>query len=97
MEHASIQTLVFDALNLTNQSREESAQIPISADTELFGNNGCLDSMALVALLIDIEDLLLDEGVTVSLSDERAMSATNSPFRSVQTLVNYITELTKEG
>jgi acyl carrier protein len=97
MENSSIQTLVFDALSLTNQSREESAQISISTDTELFGNHGCLDSMALVALLIDIEDLLLDEGITVSLSDARAMSETNSPFRNVQTLVNYITELTKEG
>ncbi len=64
--------------------------IPVSDDTELYGTNGHLDSMGLVAFLIDIEESLLDNDIQISLSDERAMSQSNSPFKNVESLVNYI-------
>jgi acyl carrier protein len=96
MEQSTIQNLVFDALILTNQSREKDQQIPASANTTLYANDGWLDSMGLVALLIDIEDLFQDQGITISLSDERAMSASHSPFRDVTSLVNYIFTLLNE-
>jgi acyl carrier protein len=63
----------------------------------LFGKEGILDSMALVSLIADIEDKIADElGVDIILADERAMSATRSPFRSVSALVDYIQELMEE-
>ncbi|GAC23527.1 hypothetical protein GMES_1228 [Paraglaciecola mesophila KMM 241] len=93
MTHDEIQSLVFAALELTNQSREDDAQVPISPETALFGKQGHLDSMGLVALLIDIEDMLLDQDIQVSLSDERAMSAANSPFKNVSSLVEHIDKL----
>lgn len=93
MERIAIQKTVFEAMELSNQSREASAQISISADTALFGTEGCLDSMGLVALLIDVEDLLADQGQMVSLSDEKAMSSKTSPFKNVQSLVTYIESL----
>ncbi|MAD16034.1 MAG: hypothetical protein CL579_08130 [Alteromonadaceae bacterium] len=93
MTHDEIQSLVFAALELTNQSREDDAQVPISPDTALFGKQGHLDSMGLVALLIDIEDMLLDQDIQVSLSDERAMSTANSPFKNVSSLVEHIDKL----
>lgn len=95
MTHNEIQSLVFAALELTNQSREDDAQVPIASDTPLFGKQGHLDSMGLVALLIDIEDMLQDQDIHVSLSDERAMSAANSPFKNVSTLVAHIDTLLK--
>ena len=51
--------------------------------------------MGLVALLIDIEDMLQDQDIHISLSDERAMSAANSPFKNVSTLVAHIDTLLK--
>lgn len=93
MNDSKIQLLVLDAIALTNQSREDSEQIPVKPDTALYGSQGNLDSMGLVALLIDIEEMLQDEGFNVSLSDERAMSLANSPFKNVTTLVAHISSL----
>ena len=86
MTHNEIQSLVFAALELTNQSREDDAQVPIASDTPLFGKQGHL---------IDIEDMLQDQDIHISLSDERAMSAANSPFKNVSTLVAHIDTLLK--
>ena len=90
MINDEIQQVVLDSLRLGNEARPEDAQVPLAADTELFGPNGYLDSMALVGLLLDIEDALLERGVQIALSDERAMSEKRSPFRSVTTLTDYI-------
>lgn len=96
MQIDKIQQIIFDALDVANQTLNQGDQIFISADTKLYGQDGQLESMGLVALLIDIEEALLDEDVVVSLSDERAMSMTNSPFRDVPALVGYIEQLIKE-
>jgi acyl carrier protein len=96
MNKAEIQEIIFNAIAMTNNIREDDKQIPLQIDTELYGNNGHLDSMGLVAFLIDIEESLLDEDIQVTLSDERAMSQSKSPFRNVETLINYIDELIKE-
>lgn len=97
MNRDTIQTLIFNAIAMANHARQADQQIPLTPTTALYGNAGHLDSMALVAFLIDIEEALQDEGHTVSLSDERAMSQTRSPFRSVETLVDYIDALLTEN
>lgn len=97
LSRKDIEQTVLDGLTMCNQARPEGEQIPVGSDTEIFGTAGHLDSMGLVSLLLDIEDALLDKDVEVSLSDERAMSAKNSPFRSVATLTDYIVEQLKES
>lgn len=97
MEKPEILELVLNAIEMTNNMREEDRQIPKSETTELYGANGHLDSMGLVAFLIDIEESLLDEDLQITLSDERAMSQSKSPFRTVDTLVYYIEMLISES
>lgn len=96
MNRTDIQNIIFDAISMANHARQEDQQIPAAADTPLYGTNGHLDSMALVAFLIDIEEALLDQDIQISLSDERAMSQTRSPFRTVDTLLDYMETLIKE-
>ncbi|MFT6267865.1 MAG: acyl carrier protein [Alphaproteobacteria bacterium] len=93
MTPAQIQSIIFSAIEMSNNIREDDQQIPAAASTELYGKDGHLDSMGLVAILIDIEELFLDEEIQIALSDERAMSQKNSPFRSVETLTDYIEKL----
>jgi len=88
-----IQQLIFNSLAMINHSRDDDDQVPIAPDTLLFGDDGYLDSMAVVSLLIDIEESLLEKGFEISLSDERAMSEKNSPFKSIPALTNYIAKL----
>jgi acyl carrier protein len=96
METNHITQVVLNALGLANQSRPDNQQIPVSTTTIIFGNEGHLDSMGLVTLLMDIEDALQDDDINISLSDERAMSQVHSPFRDVPSLVIYIQSLLSE-
>ncbi|GAB5415436.1 MAG: hypothetical protein Cons2KO_30390 [Congregibacter sp.] len=90
MTSLDLHHLVLDALNLANNARLPDQQIPIAKNTALFGENGHLDSLELVGLLLDLEESLIDHGIEVSLNDEKAMSEKNSPFRDVESLVAYI-------
>jgi len=96
MTNNDIQQIIFNAIEMTNNAREDDKQIPVSEETELYGTSGQLDSMGLVAFLVDIEESFQDAGINITLSDERAMSQSNSPFRNVQSLTNYIATLIKD-
>ena len=93
MERAEIQELVLGAITTINVGREQGHKLTVSPTAPLFGGASPLDSLGLVALLIDIEDALAGRGVSVALSDERALSERRSPFRSVPTLVDYIEKI----
>ena len=82
--------IVIQALELSNQSRSDDTQIPLSDTSILFGLNGHLDSMALVAMLMDIEDAFQEQGIDISLSDEKAMSLSRSPFKDIPSMTQYI-------
>lgn len=96
MDKLGIKKIIFDAIEMVNNLREEDDKIPVSEETNLYGQNGHLDSMGLVSFLIDVEESLQDCDIQISLSDEKAMSQTNSPFRNVQTLTDYIDTLIRE-
>ena len=80
----------------------ESASLEIPAltpETELFGGGGFLDSLGLVNLVLSLEESIEEEmDVSLSLTDAKALSEKNSPFRSVGALAEYATRrLSEEG
>lgn len=93
MEESRILQIVLKTLESANLARTKEQQLEISPTAALFGAPGRLDSLGLVALLIDIEEAFALEGHPVVLSDERAVSQRRSPFRDVPSLVRYIDEL----
>jgi acyl carrier protein len=97
MDIPTIKEVVLQALRNANLARPLDEQLAVADDAVIFGAGSLLDSMGLVSLLIDIEDALRAQGVEVSLSDDRAMSQTRSPFRSVPRLVEFISSLVQAG
>lgn len=91
LTEAAVQDVVLEAMRLANLARDTSAQLEVSAEAPIFGPDSALDSLGLVALLLDIEDGLRAIGCDLLLSDERAMAQKRSPFRNVPALVAYIT------
>jgi acyl carrier protein len=70
----------------------------VGPETLLYGTEGVLDSIGLVAVIVELEQKLSDqEGREISLMDERAVSQTSSPFRSVRTLAEYARTRMPEG
>ena len=70
----------------------------VSLETKLYsGLGGCLDSLALVSLISDLESVLSEEfNKEIILADEKMMSSRNSPFKDVKTLAEYITKKIQE-
>ncbi|MEE4382503.1 MAG: hypothetical protein V2J02_10940 [Pseudomonadales bacterium] len=93
MEEQRVLALIVEAIRGANALRTASEQIDETEDGLLFGGDGPLDSIALVSLLMDIEDALLEQGLELSLSSEHAMSLAHSPYRSVRSLADYVLEL----
>lgn len=65
--------------------------------TPLFGDSGILDSLALVALVVAVEQAIEDElAVSISLADEKALSQQRSPYRTIGALADYAGGLIRE-
>ena len=92
-----IQDILYAAVDEINRELPPEQQLERSLDTVLFGAQGRLDSLALVTFVLSVEEKVRDAfDLPVSLSDDRAMSQRNSPFRSLRTLHAYITSLLQE-
>lgn len=86
--------IIFNAIEDYNDEVEEKNILPLSLDLELFGKDGRLDSLGLVNLIMCIEEKFEEHtGSSIVIADEKAMSQSNSPFRSVDTLAEYMTSL----
>ena len=65
----------------------------VGEDMRLIGGNSPLDSIALVSLIVEIEQQINDRyDVFTTLTDDRAMSEERSPFRTVGTLAGLIVQ-----
>jgi acyl carrier protein len=79
---------------LTRIKNENNLSFTISPSLELIGKNSELDSMSLVTLILDIEEKINAKyNILITLANEKAMSSNNSPFKTVDTLTNYIKTL----
>jgi acyl carrier protein len=90
MNRNEIEKIILETLCMVNLAREDDKQLTVSPDARLFGNGGQLDSMGLLALIIDVEEALGEAGYHIMLMAERAMSSRQSPFKDVPSLVAYI-------
>ena len=87
---------IYRAVDWINGELPPDRQLIKAGETRLLGSQSVLDSMHLVSLIIAIEREVEDIfGVTLTLVDERALSMKESPFRSIQSLADYIGILIK--
>lgn len=86
--------LVISSLHEMGEDEDNTALIEANVKTKLFGANGVLDSVGVVFLITELEEKISDEfNIDVTLADEKAMSQVTSPFRNVETLSKYISQL----
>ncbi len=82
-----------------SQSLSESGEtsIVVSPETILFGEGSVIDSLTLVNVIVDIEEMLFEEyGEAYYLTDDDAVFREPSPFSSVNSLTDYIIEITSK-
>lgn len=92
-----ITNIVLNSIKTIGEMEEKEELLNPTIELRLFGGVGVMDSLGIVMLIAEIEEQLQDElDVVITLADDRAMSQKTSPFRSVKTLVHYISKLINE-
>lgn len=96
-DRAALQELVVAGLREVIEQSDRPMPASIDETTSLIGKQAVLDSLALVTLIVDLEQRVEEEfGAALTLADDRAMSQRSSPFRTVGSLVAYLDELLGE-
>jgi acyl carrier protein len=73
-------------------AEEQGIDLPpeMNESTRLFGEGGLLDSLALVSLVIAVEQGIEEKfGTRVEIADDKALSQKNSPYRTIGSLAAY--------
>ena len=88
-----IESVVIEAVRMLAEDFELEALNAPNADSRIYGEGGNLDSMALVNLIADLEEAVAEKfGASITLADERAMSAHRSPFLTIASLCDAVAE-----
>jgi acyl carrier protein len=93
MTKEELTKLIIDTTGSVMAEQQLERDGVLSRDTRLFGQDGLLDSLAFVSLVIAVEQGIEERfGTRVELADDKALSQKNSPYRSIGTLVDYAFE-----
>jgi len=91
MDDGKIIISIYEAIDEINIILPKEMNLSKSPSTKLTGDPNGLDSLGLVSFIVATEEKLENNfGLTLSLTDEESMSQKNSPFKTVQTLTDYI-------
>lgn len=92
-DRTAVSEIIFSAIAQIGDELEVAALANPDETTRLMGDKAALDSIALVSLIAEIEAVVSERfDVSIVLADERAMSATRSPFRRAGVLIDYVYE-----
>jgi len=90
MDQKTIEQLIVETVDGYRVAMHETHD-QLTRETCLFGPSGLLDSLGLVSVLVELEQKVSDiSGRSVSLMDDKAMSETSSPFRTIRSLAEYL-------
>lgn len=97
MTREAIDQLVIDTFKRVASDNEKHFDAQPGAATAIMGTESIFDSVDLVTFIVALEQSLEDDhNVSVILADDRAMSQSVSPFRTIGSIADYIELLIKE-
>ena len=74
-----------------------NCELPLLAETKIWGGGSAFDSMNIVNITVRIEEKIADSfDLQITIADEKALSQNKSPFRTVESLTNYLVGLVSE-
>lgn len=91
---SDIVKIVQDAIGELNEQLPAGQKLSCSPQTPLYEAGGTVDSLGLLNLIMAVERRVSDElGKAISLADENALSNSQSPFRTVGSLIAHVQSL----
>lgn len=98
LNREKIVQLILEALSSVNELLPEHKRIPATADSSLYGRKRRLDSLGLVRLLAMLEQRIEEEcSISINFGEDIDRLQKVRPFRTVQTLADYVYLLMKEN
>jgi acyl carrier protein len=89
----SVVEAINSAIDDLNEVLDPEERLTKSPDVALIGKDARVDSLGLVNLIVLIEEKIQQRfGVGITLVDERAMSQSKSPFRTLGSLAEFVQE-----
>ena len=86
--------IIIDTINDYNEDLEPNQKMSTGIDDTIYGDGSNLDSLGLVSFIVGLEQELEDGfGKSISLADEKAMSRKSNPYKSIDSLSDFIIEL----
>ena len=83
--------IIKESLNKLNNQGLNDYEMQNNLNDDLFGGSSPLDSLGLVSFLVIIEQSIENKfGINITIADEKAFSLTNSPFKKISSLVDYL-------
>lgn len=79
---------------------QTGAPVPesLGEDTVLVGSDPVLDSLGVVQLIVEVEQRVEQaHNISVTLANDKAMSARNSPFRTIGVLADHVVATAQEA
>jgi acyl carrier protein len=84
--------LVYETIDDINETMADRKLVK-APHTQLFGCSGNLDSIGLVTFIVMLEQKLANQfGRPFTIAEDRALSRDRSPFLTVESLAEYLTE-----
>lgn len=97
LDRTEIVEVIHTVIDEFNEQMPQGPHVDKAGSAVLFGRNGSLDSLALVHFVIGVEQRVNDTfGTEITLASEKAMAQRRSPFRNVDSLVDFVHELLQE-
>ena len=70
----------------------------LGEETVLVGNDPVLDSIGVVQLIVEVEQRVeANHNISLTLANDKAMSARNSPFRTIGVLADHVIATAQEA
>jgi len=93
-----ILAIILAEVGAINETSAKPMREEICESTHLIGGGGAMDSISLVSMIVAIEQQVEDElGCAISITSDRAMSQTKSPFRTIGSLTDWVLQLVQES
>ena len=97
MNKEELSNLILETVNKYSKTlTDKQIDLSLGEKAPLFGGGGPLDSLELVALIVEIEEAIENKtGSILILADEKAVSRRVSPFARLDLLIDYTYEVLK--
>ena len=89
---------IFEAINDINQQLPKDERLAKSPKTKLYGEDGPLDSLGLINLIVATEQYLENFcGISISLAEEHVMDENDNRFETVASMADFIEFVYRES